>query len=510
MKKFKDIVKSLKESSNVGVEDPYLELAKSGIISESRIDILKRAMSVPPKMMTEAEKDSLVEIADLLMESPRQDYLSRFDNRGAKSWAQVDAPAVVVLKRISLRIMDNQKVGLYYSQALDRYITIPFDGARNYGSINEEVTKIKPPAKRIITRDKYLGRKEQEGDSYVRNTHGDAAADIYSRLRQRDSSKSRKDSILNRVPNHLLHHFDGGLKAGINRNRPDTGNIVTDIAAKPLYNVATRLYQGRMKLKDKIINKLDNLNSGDKKDANGNPELKPTKTPEPKARAKPKTGLFSARPKPVKPKYVLATPQDKEDNKNYRKIDNVKKRFEIARKQHIEEDNLEELAVVGRVVGRAAKWAAKKAARALSGDDKASVEVKRDKREEEDEEERGTQKAGSGTIDAYRSQVRDTMDRSTSRDHHGERNTRRTLGQDIYGRKTNESCNFELIKSAHNNNCGVPIIFNEGTIDINNMVATKVIRTYDSLNEENRVAFRNMLNEDYGSFKKAINFTIRQ
>lgn len=56
------------------------------------------------------------------------DHLSKFDvKRPAGYPPERDIPVVIVLKRKAIRVFpDNQKIGLYYSQALDKYISIPY------------------------------------------------------------------------------------------------------------------------------------------------------------------------------------------------------------------------------------------------------------------------------------------------------------------------------------------------------------------------------------------------
>jgi hypothetical protein len=48
------------------------------------------------------------------------------------------------------------------------------------------------------------------------------------------------------------------------------------------------------------------------------------------------------------------------------------------------------------------------------------------------------------------------------------------------------------------------------TFVINNIIANKVINVYESLNKDNKRKAEYMLNESVDSFKKFINFTVRQ
>ena len=115
--------------------DLYLaDLASSGIIEESKIPMLRRSLNKNINEMTVAEKKSLVSLIESLM-SEKSD--------GGKSYpSDKDMPAVIILKRKAIRVFpDNQKIGLYYSQALDRYISIPFGpNAKDLSpQLNEEI-----------------------------------------------------------------------------------------------------------------------------------------------------------------------------------------------------------------------------------------------------------------------------------------------------------------------------------------------------------------------------------
>ena len=66
-------------------------------------------------------------------------YYSKVDPRYQKMPTEREIPTIIILKRKAIRIYpDNQKVALYYSQALDKYVTIPF-GTFDGGSVNEEI-----------------------------------------------------------------------------------------------------------------------------------------------------------------------------------------------------------------------------------------------------------------------------------------------------------------------------------------------------------------------------------
>jgi hypothetical protein len=129
-------------------------LVDHGLLDEQKIPMLKRALEKNPEQMTMAEKKSLLESMDTLisvidnetLEEAKQNHLSKFDKRSsAKYPKEGEAPSVIILQRKAIRVFpDNQKIALYYSQALDKYVSIPFGGAPVLGThMNEDVEKPK-------------------------------------------------------------------------------------------------------------------------------------------------------------------------------------------------------------------------------------------------------------------------------------------------------------------------------------------------------------------------------
>lgn len=137
-------------------------LVRAGLFDQNKLPMLKRALQKDPSKLTMAERKGLLELLDSLMSQvlhsqsvyskvkqnvgsevneayPGRD--PRFGNSAAVS--ERDMPTVIILKRKSIRVYpDNQKVGLYYSQYLDRYIAIPFGLSKQnvpYTSMNEEL-----------------------------------------------------------------------------------------------------------------------------------------------------------------------------------------------------------------------------------------------------------------------------------------------------------------------------------------------------------------------------------
>lgn len=124
------------------------QLAESGLLDESKLPLIKRALTKKNiNEMTEAEKKTLNYFVESMMThllSEKQDHLSKFDPKFKSGYpSEKDMPVVLVLKRKAIRVFpDHQKVGLYYSQALDKYISIPFGpNSKNLGIDLNEATK---------------------------------------------------------------------------------------------------------------------------------------------------------------------------------------------------------------------------------------------------------------------------------------------------------------------------------------------------------------------------------
>jgi hypothetical protein len=152
-------------------------LVRAGLFDSKKLPMLKRALSKDVKDMTPAERKILIELLDSLMaevlQSPQvynkvkqnvmvkeveesleslqessnkknfDGYLSKADPRFSKMPTEREIPTIILLKRKAIRVYpDNQKVALYYSQALDKYVTIPF-GVIEGGAVNESADDLR-------------------------------------------------------------------------------------------------------------------------------------------------------------------------------------------------------------------------------------------------------------------------------------------------------------------------------------------------------------------------------
>lgn len=194
----------------------FTSLVRAGLYDAKKLPALKRAFEKGPDHMTAIEKRMLLNLLDSLMAqvvsnqpiyqkvrtnvanmsesteaSDGQGYLAKYDPRGEKGQPKAETiPAVLILKRKAIRVYpDNQKVALYYAQAIDKYISVPFGtfGDGGMGGVNESVvlkkpklvkrpskkTKVKPTTSRPVT-----DRKKDDDDkpSFRKNFSSAAGA----------------------------------------------------------------------------------------------------------------------------------------------------------------------------------------------------------------------------------------------------------------------------------------------------------------------------------------------
>ena len=207
-------IKQIRENYNILTEKEEADIKKltalgrAGLFDANKIPFIKRALEKDPKEMTLAERKILLNLLDQLMSQvlhssqvytkvkqnvmrddlreelldEKSDYLSKFDPRAGSSWpSEKDMPNVLILKRKSIRVFPgSQKVALYYSQALDRYISIPF-GVPNLG-IAEDTSEQYKKAKK--NKDKSNKSDEQ--------TDKEAVAKVISQMRSGQKTKERK------------------------------------------------------------------------------------------------------------------------------------------------------------------------------------------------------------------------------------------------------------------------------------------------------------------------------
>jgi hypothetical protein len=185
-------VKQILEHYNIVTEKAsndtknLVALVHAGLLEESKLNILNRALSKPVNMMTEAEKKSLQGVVESLASqviSEKQDYLSKLDTSRSMSYpSDKEIPAVIILKRKAIRVYpDNQKVALYYSQALDRYISIPYGKNSKALDMTLNEKQLDEISQETATR-AYVGLKKKSEDEDLSPAERRKAAATISRM----------------------------------------------------------------------------------------------------------------------------------------------------------------------------------------------------------------------------------------------------------------------------------------------------------------------------------------
>ena len=133
-------MKNIKQLLEVRKTDSTSE--KLGALIESGLLDQDKAFQVHRALTKENTSPALLELMENLvieaLDKKESDYLAKYDHRKEKN--AKDPPAIIILKRKAIRVYpDNQRIALYYSQQLDRYVSIPYgEGSRALGmEINE-------------------------------------------------------------------------------------------------------------------------------------------------------------------------------------------------------------------------------------------------------------------------------------------------------------------------------------------------------------------------------------
>lgn len=154
-------------------ERKLIALIRSGLLDQSKLPILKRAMSKETKVLTPAERNALLELMNALMtqvltnnsvyNKVRQNVMAEEVGSLTKArevevhkapTGMATMPSILVLKRKAIRVYPGgQNVGLYYSQQLDKYVAVPFGGQdKNVLSMNEESEQLDEVSVRTMRR----------------------------------------------------------------------------------------------------------------------------------------------------------------------------------------------------------------------------------------------------------------------------------------------------------------------------------------------------------------------
>lgn len=406
-------------------------LVHAGLLDESQLPILRRAMSKPAINMTEAEKKALhglVESVSSCIISEKQDYLSKLDTSRSMGYPpEKDIPAVIILKRKAIRVYpDNQKVALYYSQALDRYISIP------YGKNSKALD--------MTLNEERLDEISQKTDTkpYVRRTQKRI---IESKPKPMMKESFRKKLEQKRQERQLDEAFPlagAAISSALNVG----GKVLSSPAGQAAIGTATSIGS-------KVAGKAKDIISK----------------------------VFS--------KKSSSKAQDRIKTRDQRRLERQKARERRTGKDR-DKGGLRYSDTDINIGG--------------GGSGGGSDEPLFKPTERTAPEFSGSPRLSDTT---KVSTEKPTFTSGTARDW--------AKQAQYYNQPVRESNNLNIMKQMVEQN--IPkytIHINETPITINNRVAKKVVNVYESLNRQNKKKVEKMLNEDATSFKKIINFSVRQ
>lgn len=252
-------VKQIRESYDLITEKEEAEsrklssLVRAGLYDAKKLPALKKALEKSSDKMTGQEKRMLLNLLDSLIDQvvgndqvfrkvkqnvqhvneAKEDYLTKFDPRAKPGYpSDRDIPTVLILKRKAIRVYpDNQKVALYYSQALDKYVTIPFSDIQV--GLNEEKEEDKELNKRLrrstsqykaagemLKTGKIVGAKRTAGEKWKQASGGGVKAihkDVKAAL---GGNKYSTPIALGATAGGTIHNLvKGGIKKSIQKAR---------------------------------------------------------------------------------------------------------------------------------------------------------------------------------------------------------------------------------------------------------------------------------------------------
>ncbi|MFM1969669.1 MAG: hypothetical protein RL152_1046 [Bacteroidota bacterium] len=445
-----------------------------------------------------------------------KDHLSKFDKRSPAGFpSDKEIPVVLVLKRKAIRVYpDNQKVALYYSQALDKYVSVPFGPGSDLGpQLNES------------------RRNKRDDDS--EKTYKALAKDypeiakLYSKAKETQPARRAMRRVVGKLtPKEILalpkNERDAAYRVA--QERLGTADISKLSKLGKQHNLAIRKFIADRR-KDK--------------------STEPIKQPDP-----------TEAMKNIKPKTVS---------------ESFRNRVSVLREeQQLDEWVVPALTAAGRFIAgtaagtaaieagkagmnwaskKVAEYAAKRAAKKAAKDAdwvKAMRGKGNRKGRGKGKGEKGSKldkaadaatiaSALAGGVSAGKEIATSAADAATKAGEKyggGREATFGNIEPKISGpertttdwhrlspvdktfikmREETFNSNLDAIRYIVENDIKYhELTFGDKTVSLNNSIAKKVLNLYESLNKQNKKKIKSMLNEDVSSFRKVINFAIRQ
>lgn len=448
-----------------------VDLVEEGLLEENKIHLFERALTIDAELMTEAEKNVLMDVFTKLMNEKR-DSFSVFGNigRDRKFTSDKEAPMIITFRRKSIRTFpDGVKVVLYHSPLLNKFISIP----------------VGPKAADYVGNQSSLGVHLSE-----RNTFGDDAGAAISKIGRAIRNKAEGK-----------RGFWDSLKDQ-GATKKDTAKVDAENKLKGLGNKTQTSDAGKTPKTGQVKSALE-IERDKKNKAAEYIRLKQSHAHAQETNAG-REFKVSGRGRMKPEKYYRDALKKKEDE--IRAAGDAVPHVPPRRKPTVSSSSVRPPAMAGEEYrmseGRlwsGVKKLAKSAYNAVKDDDTAD-----DNGDKRYDGKTFTTKdkyepKGTGKVSIPKRVTDDASNIAAAK-------RRGSVPIEV-----NES-NFESIRKLAENKIGgiTYVKFDDELLTINSRIAKKVIQIYEGLNKTNRKKVEQMLNESIGTFKKVINFAIKQ
>lgn len=540
-------------------------LAQAGLFEETKLPMIRRSLNKNLNEMTMAEKKTLVSLLESLMSHilVEEDHYSKLDIRKSPNYpTDKELPTVIILKRKAIRVFpDHQKVGLYYSQALDRYVSIPFSK-----DLSPQINEAK--------------KDDDEEEENAKRRAEIAVATKYKKA-YTSAGENEQARIQKELEQEVLRKSSYRAMAGEARAR-DVAKAAFNAPKAPLsVRLGAALGAGLRQAGENIAAKIRAKKTNTPpSNLSKNVRIRPMETPKtpatpPPAPAGPVPNLVSKGQKPapnpnrpIKESFRNKLAVIREKNE-YGKADMAldaaslipgpigsaaslaSAGMSLSRGEYGNAaldvagalpgvGYLAKGAKIGRVGSKLASTAEKTVAKEAPKLSSTSTLAKGSKFRQKPQSGKPNSKLGLGaTLGALGASAlksggsddkplfeptqqnrpefggvigtsRVTTPKSITGAESGLDASTLQRQRQIYS-QMNESNNLNIIKSMiHENVNSQAITIGEETISINKSIAKKIVKLHESLNKTNKKKLEKMLNENILSFRKAINFALKQ
>lgn len=490
-------------------------LSEAGIFESSKLPMIRRSLKKNINEMTEAERKTLKSLLESLMDH------TLLNEKSMSYPSDKDMPTVIILKRKAIRVFpDNQKIGLYYSQALDRYISIPF--GPNIKDLSPQLNEEKRTSIADLHGQQLANRWAELSPEKRTQLGGKLLPSQRSQVAGGNRAALKYIATANAPLSVKLGAGLGVIARGLVDKVRGKGTKITPTPQQTT-PVTTSTQQATPKAptakSERVVGsgatrkppQVNRPKSGMNESFIANLKLIREKREYGKADAALDAASFL--PGPAGTAASLASAGMSLSRKDYTGaaldvagalpgIGYLAKRAKVARagtKAVKQLPKTSRVRTIARTIGRGSRAVAKALAGAGSASDSNNEPLfkKTDSQYDFGKSLTSASVGGPGeraSVDPSRARAWQTAGVSG-------------IQNPVY----NESNNLSTIKKIVENNVSdYTLQIDEETISINKSVAKKIVKLHESLNRTNQKKLEKMLNEDIVSFRKVINFALKQ